>query len=95
MGRLRTNDDAVEERLVACVAEMFTSRPREWVIVRALAAGAGMSTAAVYSLFDGRDALIGDVRDKAVAGLFRALSVVPASKDALADAYPPAVVYRQ
>ncbi|MGW1893882.1 TetR-like C-terminal domain-containing protein [Streptomyces sp. NPDC002004] len=95
MGRPRTNDDAVGERLVACATEMFATRPRESVTVRALAAAAGTSTAAVYSLFDGKDALIDEVRDRAVAGLFQELSVVPTSEDPVADLYALAVAYRQ
>ncbi|MFC8716198.1 TetR/AcrR family transcriptional regulator [Kitasatospora sp. NPDC057198] len=95
MGRPRTNDVAVKERLVACATEMFATRPRESVTVRALAAAAGTSTAAVYTLFDGKDALVGEVRDRAVAGLFQDLSAVPTSDDPLADLYALAAAYRR
>ncbi|MEU9420933.1 TetR-like C-terminal domain-containing protein [Streptomyces sp. NPDC051000] len=95
MGRPRTNDAAVRERLVACATEMFATRPRESVTVRALAAAAGTSTAAVYTLFDGKDALVGEVRDRAVAGLFRDLSAVPTSDDVFADLYALAAAYRR
>ncbi|MEE4418388.1 MULTISPECIES: TetR-like C-terminal domain-containing protein [Streptomyces] len=95
MGRPRTNDDTVKERLVACATEMFATRPRELVTVRALATAAGTSTTAVYSLFDGKDGLIGEVRARAVAGLFQGLSAVPTSEDPLADLYALAVAYRR
>ncbi|MEU0968404.1 TetR/AcrR family transcriptional regulator [Streptomyces sp. NPDC005917] len=95
MGRPRTNDAAVKERLVACATEMFATRPQESVTVRALAAAAGTSTAAVYTLFDGKEALVGEVRDRAVAGLFESLSAVPATDDALADLYALATAYRR
>ncbi|MER6392271.1 TetR/AcrR family transcriptional regulator [Streptomyces sp. NPDC059382] len=95
MGRPRTNDAAVRERLVACATEMFATRPRESVTVRALAAAAGTSTAAVYTLFDGKDALVGEVRDRAVEGLFRDLSAVPTSDDVLADLCALAAAYRR
>ncbi|MEV6028039.1 TetR-like C-terminal domain-containing protein [Streptomyces sp. NPDC052036] len=95
MGRPRTNDAAVKERLVACATEMFATRPQESVTVRALAAAAGTSTAAVYTLFDGKDALVGEVRDRAVAGLFETLSAVPTTDDALADLYALATAYRR
>jgi AcrR family transcriptional regulator len=95
VGRPRTNDDTVKERLVACATEMFATRPRELVTVRALAAAAGTSTTAVYSLFDGKDGLIGEVRDRAVAGLFQEVSAVPASDDPLADLYALAAAYRR
>ncbi|MFB9833997.1 TetR-like C-terminal domain-containing protein [Actinoallomurus acaciae] len=95
MGRPRTNDDTVKERLVESATEMFATRPRESITVRALAAAAGTSTAALYSLFDGKDALIGEVRNRAVVGLFRDLSAVPTSADPLADLYALAVAYRR
>ncbi|MFD0022438.1 TetR/AcrR family transcriptional regulator [Streptomyces sp. NPDC058382] len=95
MGRPRTNDDSVRERLVACATEMLATLPRESVTVRALAAAAGTSTAAVYSLFGGKDGLIDEVRGRAVAGLFQDLSVVPATEDALADLCALADAYRR
>ncbi|MFD8547191.1 TetR-like C-terminal domain-containing protein [Streptomyces sp. NPDC059649] len=95
MGRPKTNDDTVKERLVACATEMFATRPRELVTVRALATAAGTSTTAVYSLFDGKDGLIGEVRDRAVAGLYQDLSAVPTSDDPLADLFALAVAYRR
>jgi AcrR family transcriptional regulator len=95
VGRPRTNDETVKDRLVESATEMFATRPRESITVRALAAAAGTSTAAVYSLFGGKDGLIDEVRDRAVAGLFRDLSAVPASDDPLADLYALAVAYRR
>ncbi|GAA3271957.1 TetR/AcrR family transcriptional regulator [Streptomyces lavendulae subsp. grasserius] len=75
--------------------EMLATRPRESVTVRALAAAAGTSTTAVYSLFDGKDGVIGEVRNRAVAGLFQDLSAVPTSEDPLADLYALATAYRR
>ncbi|KAB2350011.1 TetR/AcrR family transcriptional regulator [Actinomadura rudentiformis] len=95
MGRPRTNDDTVRERLVACATEMLAIRPRESLTVRALATAAGTSTTAVYSLFGGKDGLIGEVRNRAVAGLFQNVSAVPTSDDPLADLYALAAAYRR
>ncbi|MBO8195499.1 WHG domain-containing protein [Streptomyces oryzae] len=95
MGRPRTNDEAVKERLVACATEMLATRPRESVTVRAVAAAAEASTTAVYSLFGGKDGLIGAVRDRAVAGLFQDVSAVQTSADPLADLYALAAAYRR
>lgn len=95
MGRPRTNDETVKERLVACTIEMLATRPRESVTVRALATAAGTSATAVYSLFGGKDGLIGEVRNRAVAGLFQELSAVSTSKDPLADLYALASAYRR
>lgn len=75
--------------------EMLATRPRESVTVRALAAAAGTSTTAVYSLFDGKDGVIGEVRNRAVAGLFQDLSAVPTSEDPLADLYALATAYHR
>jgi AcrR family transcriptional regulator len=74
---------------------MLATRPRESVTVRAVAAAAETSTTAVYSLFGGKDGLIGAVRDRAVAGLFQEVSAVPTSADPLADLYALAVAYRR
>ncbi|MEU1372192.1 TetR/AcrR family transcriptional regulator [Streptomyces triculaminicus] len=95
MGRPRTNDETVKERLVACATEMLATRPRESLTVRALATAAGTSTTAVYSLFGGKDGLIGEVRNRAVAGLFHDVSAVPTSEDPLADLYALAAAYRR
>lgn len=95
MGRPRTNDEAVKERLVVCATEMLATRPRELLTVRAVAAAAEASTTAVYSLFGGKDGLIGAVRDRAVAGLFQDLSAARTSADPLADLYALAVAYRR
>ncbi|MFF8265570.1 TetR-like C-terminal domain-containing protein [Streptomyces virginiae] len=95
MGRPRTNDDAVRERLVSCATEMLATRPRESVTVRAVAAAADASTTAVYSLFGGKDGLIRAVRDRAVAGLFQSLSAVQTSADPLDDLYALAAAYRR
>ena len=95
MGRPRTNDETVKERLVGCATEMLATRPRESVTVRALAAAAGTSTTAVYSLFGGKDGLVGEVRNRAVAGLFQDLSAVPTSEAPLADLYALAAAYRR
>ncbi|MEV5439527.1 TetR-like C-terminal domain-containing protein [Streptomyces sp. NPDC052682] len=95
MGRPRTNDEAVRERLVECATEMLATRPHQSVTVRAVAAAAEASATAVYSLFGGKDGLIGAVRDRAVAGLFQELSAVRTSEDPLADLYALAVAYRR
>ncbi|GHE04999.1 TetR/AcrR family transcriptional regulator [Streptomyces alanosinicus] len=95
MGRPRTNDETVKERLVVCATEMLATRPQESVTLRALAAAAGASTTAVYSLFGGKDGLIRAVRDRAVEGLFQDVSAVPASEDPLADIHALAVAYRR
>ncbi|GAP45622.1 tetR family transcriptional regulator [Streptomyces azureus] len=80
---------------MVCAIEMLATRPRETVTVRALATAAGTSTTAVYSLFGGKDGLIGEVRNRAVAGLFQDVSAVPTSEDPLADLYALAAAYRR
>ncbi|UJW28464.1 TetR/AcrR family transcriptional regulator [Saccharothrix sp. AJ9571] len=95
MGRPKTNDDTVKERLVESATELLATRPLESITVRALATGAGAATAAVYTLFGSKDALIAEVRGRAVAGLFRELSAVPATDDPLADLYALACAYRR
>ncbi|MCZ1020937.1 TetR/AcrR family transcriptional regulator [Streptomyces noursei] len=95
MGRPRTNDETVKERLVERATEMLATHPQESVTVRAVATAADASTAAVYSLFGGKEGLIAAVRDRAVAGLFQALTAAPTSEDPLADLYALAAAYRR
>ncbi|GAA2324990.1 TetR/AcrR family transcriptional regulator [Nonomuraea roseoviolacea subsp. roseoviolacea] len=95
MGRPRINDDSVKDRLIESATEMFATHPRESITIRALAAAAGTATAAVYSLFGGKDGLIAEVRNRAVAGLSQELSAAPTSDDPLADLYALAVAYRR
>lgn len=95
MGRPRTNDETVKERLVNSATELLATRPQESVTVRAVATAAGASTTAVYSLFGGKDGLVEAVRGTAVAGLFQAVSTVPTSDDPLADLCALAAAYRQ
>lgn len=85
----------MKERLVASATELFATRPRESITIRALAAAAGTATASVYTLFGSKGALIDEVRDRAVAGLFRDLSAAPTSDDPLADLYALALAYRR
>jgi AcrR family transcriptional regulator len=95
MGRPRTNDDTVKERLVEAATKMFATHPLESITVRALAAAAGTATAAVYTLFGSKDGLIGEVRNRAVTGLFRDLSAVPTTGDPMEDLYALAEAYRR
>lgn len=95
MGRPRTNDETVKARLVECATELLATRPRESVTVRAVAADAGTSTAAVYSLFGGKDGLIEAVRNEAVAGLFRSLTAVEPAEAPLDGIASLAAAYRR
>lgn len=80
---------------MAAATELLATGPRESVTVRAVATAAGTSTTAVYSLFGGKDEVIGEVRDRAVAGLFQDLSAVPTSDNPLDDLYALAAAYRR
>ncbi|WP_424185925.1 TetR-like C-terminal domain-containing protein [Actinokineospora sp. G85] len=95
MGRPKINDETVRERLVVSATELFATRPLGSITVRALAGAAGTATAAVYTLFGSKDALIAEVRGRAVAGLFHDLAAVPTSDDPLADLFALAVAYRR
>lgn len=79
---------------MACATEMFAEHPRGVITVRALAAAAGTSTGAVYTLFGGKDGLVAEVRGRAVAGLFQHLSAAPVSDDPLRDLHALAAAYR-
>jgi AcrR family transcriptional regulator len=95
MGRPKTNDDAVRDRLVVAATQMLATQPQESISVRGLAAAAGAATAAVYTLFGSKDGLIAEVRDRAVAGLYARLAAVPSTPDAGADIRALAAAYRE
>ncbi|BEL06313.1 TetR/AcrR family transcriptional regulator [Actinoplanes sichuanensis] len=84
----------MKDRLVQTATEMLATRPSESISIRALATAAGAATAAVYTLFGSKDALIDEVRARAVAGLFAEMSAVPTGADPLADIHALCRAYR-
>lgn len=85
MARPTTNDAAVAERLVQAMTSHLAAGRTQDVTVRAIAAQAGASTTAIYSLFGGRDGLVGAALRQAAEDLRCALVAVAPGEDPLHD----------
>lgn len=73
MARPTTNDAAVSDRLVTATVDLLgRGRPGD-ISVRAVAAAAGASTTAIYSLFGDKDGLVKAAIGRAAADLHTAL----------------------
>ncbi|GAA4423564.1 TetR/AcrR family transcriptional regulator [Georgenia halophila] len=94
MARPRTHDDALRRRLLEAASTAVADGGPASLSLRSVAAAAGTTTAAVYSLFGGRTALV----DAVVAEGFRRfathLDAVPRTDDPLADLLALGVAYR-
>ncbi len=93
MARPRTNDATVRQAILdATVRILAHSRPSD-TSVRQIAADAGSSVAAIYSLFGDKDGLLDEVRAIAVEGFYQRLASVAETSDPLADIHALAAAY--
>ncbi|MFV0453389.1 MAG: TetR/AcrR family transcriptional regulator [Propioniciclava sp.] len=65
MARSRTYPDDLRDRLVAAATERLRHHPPDEMSLRDLAASVDTSTNAIYSMFGGKDELIGEVMARA------------------------------
>ncbi|WP_328471629.1 TetR/AcrR family transcriptional regulator [Actinoplanes sp. NBC_00393] len=79
----RTKDPAVRTLLIERAAQML--RAREPVTLRAVVAGTGVSTMAVYTYFGGMDGLWRAMRQEGFTRLAAELATVPLSTDPVRD----------
>ena len=85
MARPKIHDDALKERLLDAAAGMVTRQGVSALSMRTLAAQAGTSTTAVYSLFGGRSELLQALYVQAFSGFGAAQEGVPVTDDPSAD----------
>lgn len=85
MPRPRVHDDAVRTRLLEVASEVVSTRGPEALALRDVAARAGTSTTAVYSLFGGRPQLVAAVGDEAFRRFAAHLGGVPRTGDPETD----------
>lgn len=95
MGRPRLHDDALRDRLLERAAATVSSRGVAALSLRALAAEAGTSTAAVYSLFGGKPGLVSALYERAFSRFAERLAAVGVSDDPVADIVRLGHAYRQ
>jgi len=95
MGRPRLHDDAVRSRLLEAASTVLAQDGVAGLTVRDVAARAGTSTSAVYSLFGGRPELVRAVGDEAFARFADRLAAVPRTDDPEADLLALGLAYRR
>jgi AcrR family transcriptional regulator len=94
MARPKTYDEALRRRLLKAAEEFLAAGGAASLSLRSLAAAAGTSTSAVYSLFGGKSALLNAIYAEAFSRLYRHLAVVPATEDPAADLVRIGLAYR-
>lgn len=95
MARPRLHDDALRDRLLAASSALVSTRGAAALTVRDLAARAGTSPSAVYSLFGSREALLRAVGDAAFERFATSLAAVPRTSDPGADLLELGLAYRR
>ncbi|GEL99187.1 TetR/AcrR family transcriptional regulator [Cellulomonas terrae] len=95
MARPRVHDDALRARLLEEASAIVASVGATGLTVRDLAARAGTSPSAVYSLFGSREDLVRAVGDEAFARFAERLAAVPRTADPGADLLGLGLAYRE
>lgn len=95
MARPRLHDDSLRTRLLETASAILSSGGVAGLTVRDVAARAGTSASAVYSLFGGRDELVHAVGDEAFRRFGARLAAVPRTDDAGADLLALGLAYRR
>lgn len=94
MARPKTHDEAVRQRLLEAASSAIGAGGRSALSVRAVAEEAGTTTAAVYSLFGSREALIEAVVNEGFRRFASHLETVNRSDDPALDLIALGVAYR-
>lgn len=95
MPRPTLYDEDLRDALVEHTAQAIAASGVEAVSLRAVAHAAGTSTNAVYTLFGGRQELIGEVSRRADASFTAAQEEVTVTDDALDDLARLGIAYRR
>ncbi len=85
MARPRVHDENLRARLLDRAGQLVTERGMAALSLRTLAAEAGTSTTAVYSLFGGKPALLGALFEESFSSFGASQLAVPVTGDTLAD----------
>lgn len=94
MGRPKVYDEALRGRLISHAAALVFDGGVDALSLRRLAAGAGTSTSAVYSLFGNKDGLLESLYRQAAARFAARLAEVGVTDDPLGDIVRLGLVYR-
>lgn len=95
MPRPRPHDAALRATLVELGSAAVSEGGSQGLSLRRLAAAAGTTTAAVYTLFGGRDGLVRAVVDEGFRRFADRLAAVPRTDDPAADLFALGLAYRE
>jgi len=95
MPRPRPHDAALRATLVELGSAAVSEGGSQGLSLRRLAAAAGTTTAAVYTLFGGRDGLVRAVVDEGFRRFAERLAAVPRTADPGADLFALGLAYRE
>ncbi|MBZ2195917.1 TetR/AcrR family transcriptional regulator [Occultella gossypii] len=95
MARPRTHDETLRTSLLEHASRALSATGPDGMSLRAVTAAAGTTTAAVYTLFGGRDGLIAAVVDEGFERFGRHLAAVPRTGDPGADLFALGLAYRE
>jgi AcrR family transcriptional regulator len=94
VGRRRVHDERLRERLLDAAGQRLVEHGVDGLNLRAVAADAGTSTAAVYSLFGGKPALLAALHARAFERLGAHQAGVGTSDDPVEDVVQLGLAYR-
>ena len=94
MGRRRVHDERLRERLLDAAGQRLVEHGIDGLSLRAVAADAGTSTAAVYSLFGGKPALLAALHARAFERLGSHQAAIGTSDDPVDDVIQLGLAYR-
>lgn len=95
MPRPRVHDENLRQRLLETASAAIAAEGEQSLSLRGLAAEAGTTTTAVYSLFGDREALIAAVAEEGFRRFAQTLDAVPQTEDPWADLLALGVAYRE
>jgi AcrR family transcriptional regulator len=94
MGRPREHNDETREHLLRVASGIIRREGTQGLTVRGLAAEAGVTTRAIYSLFSGLPELIGVLCARSAAAMVRHHEAVPVTDDPISELLPLALAFR-
>jgi AcrR family transcriptional regulator len=94
MGRPREHNDETREQLLRVASGIIRRRGIEALTVRGLAAEAGVTTRAIYSLFSGLPEIISVLCARSTEAMVRHHEAVPVTDDPISEFLPLALAYR-
>jgi AcrR family transcriptional regulator len=94
MGRPREHNDETRERLLRVAGGIIRREGTEGLTVRGLAAEAGVTTRAIYSLFSGLPELIDVLCARSTEAMVRHHEAVPVTDDPISEFLPLALAFR-